>query len=571
MRPIHRSLAPYGAAVAVAFLLFSGAAARAQLLPPPDPVGNPTTPEKAQLGKVLFWDEQISSTRTVACGTCHIPTVGGEDPRSGVDPLAVHPGFDGIFDTDDDVLGSPGVPLNDASGLYGLSTVFGMVPQVTGRRTISPVNAAYGPELFWDGRAPGEFTDPVSGLVVPGLETGAALESQVVAPPVSDVEMAHVGRDWLDVVARIDASVPLALSPEVQQELLDYIGGRTYAQLFEEAFGSAGITAPRVAEAIAAYERTQFTDETPFDEFLGQGTGLTSEEIAGAVVFGSVAQCDNCHLQPLLSDGTFRYTGVRPREEDIGREEVTMDPADKGKMRVPVLRNVELRAPYMHDGRFDTLEEVVEFYDRGGDFDTENNEVDPLGLTAQQKSDLLAFLRRPLTDPRLAAGLPPFDRPTLYSESSRVPVVTGSGIPGSGGFTPLVVALEPALLGNPSFTVGVWSALGAAGARLVIDDHDPGLTLPAPASGDLVDEQIVLQGSGAGAGFGAVSTALPTDPSLRGADWFGRWYVVDPGAAGALAVSPLFRFETFGIQQQTAIFDDGFESGDTSAWDSTVN
>jgi cytochrome c peroxidase len=578
--PFHRRAgAPWWtgrSALPAALLLGAAAAGHAQLQPPEAPVGNPLTADKANLGKVLFWDEQISSTRTVSCGTCHIPAVGGEDPRSGVSPLAVHPGPDGLFGGEDDVFGSPGVPLNHADGLYDWSTHFGLLEQVTGRRTISSINAGYSPELFWDGRAPTEFTDPVTNEVVPGLETGAALESQAVGPPVSDAEMANVGRVWEDVLARIDASVPLALSPEVPADLIAWIDGRSYQQLFAQAFGTQEITAPRVAMAIASYERTQFTAETPFDEWLGGNpSALTAQEIAGANVFTVTGNCDNCHPSPVLTDHSFRYTGVRPQADDPGRMEVTEEEADEGKMRVPMLRNLELRAPFMHNGRLATVEEVIEFYDRGGDFGPPENPnldpfIQPLNLTPQQKADLLAFLTRPLTDPRLAAGLPPFDRPTLYTESDRVPLVLGSGQPGSGGFVPFVVALEPALLGNPSFTVGVWNALGGANARLVIDEEDPGLVEPAPGTGTLVDAQVALLGAGAGAGFGSISVPIPNDSSLDRALWFGRWYVDDPGGASSLAVSKVFRFKTFGVHQQTAIFADGFESGDLSAWSASV-
>jgi hypothetical protein len=135
---------------------------------------------------------------------------------------------------------------------------------------------------------------------------------------------------------------------------------------------------------------------------------------------------------------------------------------------------------------------------------------------------------------------------------------------------PFVVALEPALLGNPSFTVGVWNALGGANARLVIDEEDPGLVEPAPGTGTLVDAQVALLGAGAGAGFGSISVPIPNDSSLDRALWFGRWYVDDPGGASSLAVSKVFRFKTFGVHQQTAIFADGFESGDLSAWSASV-
>jgi hypothetical protein len=149
-----------------------------------------------------------------------------------------------------------------------------------------------------------------------------------------------------------------------------------------------------------------------------------------------------------------------------------------------------------------------------------------------------------------------------------VPTVEGAGLPGSGGLVPSVVALEPPLIGNPSFTVGVWNGLGGAAALLVIDDHDPGLA--APGSGAFAFENVALGGSGAGAGFGSVSLAIPDDPALAGREWLGRWYVFDTGGGEAAAVSRLLRFRTFLSAGQAAIFADGFEAGNTSAWSASV-
>lgn len=549
----------------VVLLVGFGGTAAAQLPPPPEPPGNPVTPAKVQLGKALFWDEQLSSTRTVACGTCHIPATGGDDPRSGSSPLAVHPGPDGVFGGSDDVFGSPGVPLNQADGSYSWQASFGLLPQVTPRRTVSSINAGYSPELFWDGRAAEAFVDPVTLATV--LPFGAALESQAVGPPVNEVEMGHVGRDWLATVNRLESADPLALATSIPTPLRVWINGRSYADLFEEAFGSPGVSAARAAMAIASYERTQFTNQTPFDQFLATNTGLTPQEASGRAIFAGVGRCDNCHQFAIMSDHTFHYTGVRPKSEDVGRSEVTGLVADEGKMRTPSLRNVGLRAPYMHNGRLMNLTEVVEFYDRGGDF-TPNELGPPLGLTPQQKADLVAFLGRPLTDSRLAAEQPPFDRPRLFTESPRVPVVQGSGIAGSGGHEPRMVALEPALIGNPSFTVGVWNSLGAGTALLAIDAQDPGLVPPVSAA--LVFESTVLGGVGAGAGFGSISVAIADDSSLVGREWFGRWYVTDPGAAGGVAVSPLVRFRTFAPIATEVVLADGFETGDTAMWSATV-
>ncbi len=553
--------------VLITALALAPAVASAQLLPPVAPAGNPVTESKVRLGKVLFWDEQVSSTRTVSCGTCHIPTTGGDDPRSADNPAAVHPGPDEIFASGDDILGSPGVPASDDSGLYLLSTHFGLRDQVTARRTVSTINAGYSPTLFWDGRAGEQFLDPVTLEVV--LNSGAALESQAVGPIVNDVEMGHLDRSWSDVISRLEMSTPLAVAADAPTALLNWIAGRTYGDLFEEAFGTPEISPARIGMAIATYERLLFTNQAPFDEFLLGADVLTPEELAGRGVF-TASSCDRCHSLAIMTDHLFHYTGVRPPTDDVGRFEVTGDADDMGRMRTPSLRNLELRAPYMHNGQLASIEEVVDFYNRGGDFDAPNKDsrVRELFLTMEERSNLIAFLGRPLTDPRLAAGQPPFDRPTLYTESARVPTVEGSGVAGSGGLVPEVVAVEPPLLGNPSFTVAVGGALGGANALLVIDGTDPGLV--TPSDGELAFESVVLQGVGVGQGFGSVSLALPTDASFIGRQWFGRWYVEDAGNGGTTAVSKLLRFGMFASLSQNLLMVDGFESGDTSEWSASV-
>jgi len=193
------------------------------------------------LGKALFWDEQLSSTRTVACGTCHFATSGGSDARSSINSTrARNPGADAIFNTADDVFASPGVISNNSDGTYNWSAAYGFGEQVTGRKAKSYVDAGYSNTLFWDGRATATFADPIGGGVV--LQNGAALESQVLGPPVSAAEMAHVNRNWNEVAVRVAQAKPLALSPSVPAALNAWIDGRTYSQLFEEAFGTPEVT-----------------------------------------------------------------------------------------------------------------------------------------------------------------------------------------------------------------------------------------------------------------------------------------------------------------------------------------
>jgi hypothetical protein len=330
--------------------------------------------------------------------------------------------------------------------------------------------------------------------------------------------------------------------------LRDWIAGRSYQELFQDAYGSTDITPVKIAEAIATFERTLYSDRTPWDLNAQQIAPLGAAEARGQGIFNTRG-CNVCHAGSLFSDNAFHNIGVRPQTEDTGRFQVTGNANNMGEFRTPSLRNVGLRGPYFHNGHFATLEQVVAFYNRGGDFDAPNinhNLIRPLGLSPQQQSDLVAFLRNALTDPRVLAATAPFDRPTLYSESNRVPQITGIGTQGSGGAVPQRVAIEPPVVGNSSFTVGVTNALGGASAVLVIDSNDPGTgpTIPAPASFARLNVQ--LSGSGAGQGFGSASLLIPANSSLVGQTFFGRWFVQDGNAAGGVAVTPAFRFTVFG-------------------------
>ena len=522
------------------------------LIPPPAPMGNPGSAAKAYLGKALFWDEQLSSTRTVACGTCHFATAGGSDARSITGSArSRNPGADAIFNTADDVFASPGVISNNSDGTYTWSAAFGFGEQVTGRKSKSYIDAGYSNTLFWDGRATATFSDPIGGGVV--LQNGAALESQVLGPPVSAAEMAHVNRNWNDVAVRIMQARPLALSPSVPAALNDWIDGRTYSQLFEEAFGTPEITPARIAMAIATFERTVYSDRTRFDQAVQQIAPLSAEETRGQGVFNQ-SRCNVCHAGSLFSDNAFHNIGVRPQTEDTGRFQVTGNANNMGEFRTPSLRNVALRAPFMHNGRLGSLGDVVDFYNRGGDFDAPNinrNLIRPLNLSAQQRLDLVAFLRT-LTDARVTAGSAPFDRPMLYSESSRVPQVFGNGTTGTGGTVPQVTAIQPPLVGNPGFSVGVSNGLGGAQAVLVIDSRDPGTTMP-PASASFHRSTITLSGSGAGQGFGSVSLPIPDSAAIVGLSFYGRWYISDQNATGGFAVSPAFKLTIFNANTTGAL------------------
>ncbi|MBK7877725.1 MAG: hypothetical protein IPJ77_18730 [Planctomycetes bacterium] len=521
--------------------------------PPPPPPGNPTTLDKVRLGKTLFWDEQLSSTKTTACATCHIPESGGSDPRTG-SPGNVNPGPNGLFGDADDIGGSKGVSKSLANGLYDADAIFGLHMQVTGRNSPSAINAAYNPLQFWDGRATGTFTDPVTNAVI--FPNGASLESQALGPVVSGVEMAHTGRTIPELVSRVSASQPLALSPQLSADLVPFVAGRTYADLFDLAFGTPDITGVRIGEAIAAYERTLFSNQAPIDSFLGGNTAaLTQLETQGFQLFGApITGCAVCHAGSLFTNQSFQYIGVRPQAEDIGRMGVTGNIGDQGKMKVPSLRNVELRPRKFHNGRFSTLAEVVAFYNRGGDFNGPNKNplIRPLGLSPQQQNALVAFLGRPLTDPRVATATAPFDHPQLYMSSTRAPQVFGNATAGSGGFEPEVIALEPPLVGNPSFTLGVQSGLGDAQVVLAVDTDSTagtpfgGATRYVALSPNL---QIVragrMIGTGNGAGWKSVSLTIPNDSGLVGQTRFAQWFVLDLGAGHRFAATKAVQYTFF--------------------------
>jgi len=528
---------------------------RGQILPPPpQPAGNPSTPDKVLLGKALFWDEQLSSTRTVACGTCHRWANGGSDPRTN----SVDPGPDGVYGSMDDIIGSFGVVRQDQNANYVADPVFGVQRQVTGRRAPSPINAAYLADMFWDGRADGTFRDPLTNQVV--LQSGGALENQAAEPPVDEREMSHIGRSWADIAADLPPLLPLALATNVPSQLSSFIGGQTYAQLFQQAYGSAGVTPQRIVFAIAAYQRSLISDQSLFDlSLVGQYT-MTLQEQLGKTTF--TALCSNCHddvlpgvlvTGPVL--GSYRNIGVRPNSEDVGRFAVTQNPLDMGRFKVPGLRNVALRAPYFHNGSQATLLDVIDFYARGGDFHVNQ---DPLifniigAVSPSDRTNMVAFLNL-LTDPRVQNELPPFDRPTLWSEGNHQSVTFGVGTAGSGGLAPRASSWPPPYLGNPQVSVGVDQAAPGAFAFIVWDlfanaqptnvlGHNVYLAqTPAMTTGGIG----LTQGSGSGGGYASFVFGLPTASSFVGVSLYGQWLIVDPLGPAGFASSDAFGLTLF--------------------------
>jgi cytochrome c peroxidase len=517
---------------------------------PPVPAANPQTAAKVALGTALFWDEQLSKTGTVACGTCHVPRAGGSDPRAPLPGFAsTHPGADQTYATADDIVGAAGVPRHDADGQYLGAPLFGMGPQVGTRQAQSMINSGFAPLLFWDGRASPVFVDPDNQATL--IPQGGALENQALGPLVNAVEMAHAGGTLADMTARIGTASPLKLAAAVPPALAVWIAGRDYPALFGEVFGTPDVSAARVAFALAAYQRSLVSNQTPHDQQLAGVPGaMTQDELAGRQAYVQ-AGCARCHGGGQLTDNAFHYIGVRPPTADPGRLGVTGQQADRGRMRTPGLRNVELTAPYMADGRFDTLEEVVDFYNRGGDFAAPNKDprIVPLNLTPQQRAAIASFLRRPLTDARVRDETGPFARPTLYSESGDVPQPVRAGTPGSGGITPRLIAVEPPLAGSSDFTIGVDQAPAGAAVRVLLDVADP------VAAGD--PAYMVREATLSAQGMLSLDLTLPDGEAWAGQPLYLRVFVADPNASDGWSATRTVRFNLLGVQAW--LFASGFE------------
>ena len=305
---------------------------------------NPLTRAKIELGRQLYFDPRLSVDATVSCASCHNPTEGySANTKTGV-------------------------------GVRG---------QLGGRNSPVSFNRILSGPQFWDGRAD-------------------SLEAQAIGPIQNPIEMGftHEG-----VVKRL-GEMPV------------------YKKQFEKIFGE--VTIDRVGQAIAAFERVLVTAPSPYDhnEQLQSFAALDPDDIAEdqdlaakyaaakaavaaqpmseeakrgrEIFFSEKGNCTACHVGANLADENYHNIGIgmdKP-EPDVGRFAVTKDPADTGAFKTPTVRNVALSAPYMHDGSVATLEEVVEWYDKGGHPNPHlSAKIRPLKLSAQEKADLVDFMK----------------------------------------------------------------------------------------------------------------------------------------------------------------------------------
>ena len=425
--------------------------------PPPQPLTavpvpsvNPITEEKRILGKILFWDEQVSGNSTVACGSCHSNGRSGTEARTP----GIYPGLDTSFGTADDVRGSNGVVHADVMGNLVPDPLFGFNVQVTRRAANAAVMAAYSPELFWDGRAKTAFFDPQTGAL--SIASGGALENQAIGPILSSVEMGRDQRSWNDVAAKLARAEPLGTATKVPADLVPVISGHpTYAQLFQSAFGDPAITGERIAYAIATYERTLIPNQTPWDSFVaGSQSALTPAQLRGWNIFAG-SPCAVCHAPPEFTNRTYRNIGMRPPAEDTGRQEVTGLNSDRGKFKVPTLRGVGLKQNFMHNGGLTSLQAVLAHYAPPPPPPAVPppvflDNIDPLlpvgvppGPNGTGPADLIDFLANGLTDPRVRNQTFPFDQPTL--QAGNLPLLSFDADKSTISW--------PALQGVPSYVI----------------------------------------------------------------------------------------------------------------------
>lgn len=231
------------------------------------------------------------------------------------------------------------------------------------------------------------------------------------APSLANVGFHYHGFFWDGRVATLEEqslhplrdSLEMDLPVAVAVERLERHAG--YSGQFARSFGTEGVDSIRLQKVLAHFEREMVSTNSRYDHMVAGKINFSVSELRGWAMFFDAsmdvphAECNHCHVDPLFANPQFQNNGLAGTVfNDAGRSDVTGNPYDKGKFKVPTLRNVALTAPYMHDGRFGTLEEVLDHYISGGHPGlTVSPNVRPLRLDEQDKADLLAFLQT-LTD-----------------------------------------------------------------------------------------------------------------------------------------------------------------------------
>ena len=233
----------------------------------------------------------------------------------------------------------------------GMASGVGTMGGSLGRNTPHLYNLAWASAMFWDGR----------------MET---LEEQALGPIEAAGEM----------------NMPLnQLLPRLKKV-------RYYRETFTKVYGDEGINKTNLGRAIAAFERTIISDNSPFDQYIaGDKTAMSPAAIRGLEIFKGKGNCIDCHDGANFTDDSYHNIGVNNGDE--GRYAVTGNKNMKGAFKTPGLRTIIYSAPYLHDGSAASLEEVIDFYNKGGNGGENIDKlIKPLGLSKQEKFDLIAFM-----------------------------------------------------------------------------------------------------------------------------------------------------------------------------------
>ena len=323
------------------------------------PADNPMTHEGVHLGRLLFYETRLSSSKTVSCASCH------QQARAFTD---------------------------------GLPQSVGVSGKLTRRNSMSLVNLLWVRKFFWDGRS-------------------NSLEEQALVP------MAHADE--------------MGMASGAAARSLQTIA--SYPALFKRVFGSDTITDARISKAISQFERTLISGNSPYDQYREGKYTMSESEQRGLHLFSAGmtdnmssrgGNCAHCHGGPKLMQELFHNNGLDQHTADLGRQEITHQDLDLGRFRVPTLRNIALTAPYMHDGRFATLNDVLDHYsDHVQSSPTLARELVPaqaggLRLTPDEKTDLIAFLKL-FTDTTFINN-PKFSNPHQPDLAAKKRIVTGS-------------------------------------------------------------------------------------------------------------------------------------------------
>ena len=236
--------------------------------------------------------------------------------------------------------------------------------------------------------------------ISPGIEGRLGFRN---APTLVNLAYAErVNKDGGVVKLDIQAVVPI--EDEEEMDFQGLLAARRmeeipeYVELCQQAYGGKPSTYI-ISRALAAFIRTMVSGNSTYDQYLAGTASLSESALRGKELFFSERlQCGSCHTGFNFTDNDFHHNGQEISEEDLGRIRITHQSEDEGKFRVPTLRNIALTAPYMHDGKFATLEDVLNHYNTGGaDHPNKSDKIRPLNLTEQEKTDVIQFLET-LTD-----------------------------------------------------------------------------------------------------------------------------------------------------------------------------